>query len=189
MSCRYTLQDWNRFKSNMGIINYRAAHLIDSETGKEVLWDILHMSSKIKNDMKLTNGDHDFSYAIDPTIYLAAQLKFVKDKDTLELLWNFYRYDECDYNAKIYGTKIIDFCNEHGVSYILAIYYLSRDNGGFAENDFYDIPIGCLYKQGHKMCWAKLSSNNTLYYVEPEEEIYSKQTPEERLKFYRSIEG
>lgn len=189
MQSNYTHKDRENFRRNAAIVTDRAINLKDENGNKNALWDIYEMSIMIKNDMKVTNGDWGFEHIIDPLIYLSAQLKFVKDKNVLNLLVCFYKYGIRDYNAEIYGTKIIDFCNAHGVSYILAIYYLARDNGGFNDGDFYEMPLYLLFKCGYKMRFAKLDEDGRLYYEEPpEEEPFTEETRDKILKYYKDLE-
>lgn len=144
------------------------------------------MSTKIKNNMVMTNGDYDFHIALNPCTYMARKFKFVEDENIKNLLYRFYRYNECNYNTEIFGTRIIDFCNNYSCSYIWAIYcLLTQNNNNFKE--LYFVPIGHLHKQSGKMQWARLDENGELYYVEPTKTYSFNEDKKELLKILKQI--
>lgn len=183
MRSEYTSKDWNKFEENYSELTKKDNTLYEQNGNKDYLWDTYEMSTKIKNNMILTNGDHDFHLALNPCTYMARKFKFVKNENIKNLLYRFYRYDECNYNAELFGTKIIDLCNKYGCSYIFTIYWELCKNDKDFEN-FYFVPITHLYRQSSKMNWARINENGNLYYTEP---THTKNTVEEMDKFLEEL--
>lgn len=167
MSTNISNKEWKEYKQNFIDIIHNDAALACNNGHTPYLWDTLEMAVKIKNNMQKTNDDSKFSIDLDPCIYLSAKLKLIKDNNIINLLQNFYKYNECDYNYILYDKKIIDWCNERHRSYIDVINILLCEN----DENYYNLfkmPLDLLYSRGDKMRFAKINNNNEIYYENPD---------------------
>lgn len=187
MRSEYLPTDWEQFDKNYRELTKKDNTLKEENNNEDYLWDTYKMSSKIKNNMVMTNGDHDFHIALNPCTYMARKFKFVEDENIKNLLYRFYRYDECNYNAEIFGTKIIDLCNKYCCSYIFTIFWaLCENDNNFKELFF--VPTGHLFKLGFKMKWARLDENGELHYIEPTKTYSFEEDKNELLEILKQIE-
>lgn len=170
----FTRQEWEQFRKNYSDLIRLDEKMKKENNGEFFLWDTFIMATKIKNNMRLTNGCHDFEDRFSACHYIAIKLKLIEDKNIQKLLQDFYLYDECDYNAVVYGKKMIDACVENYDSFIEAILRLAEENiNGFYEQ--YRYPYTLAYRSGSKMRFAKLDKNGQIYYDVPEEKPISKE--------------
>lgn len=173
MQTVFTRQDWKQFEKNYGELMRWNAIKKKENNNEDYLWDTFKMATKIKNNMRLTNGCSNFEDFHSPTLYMSMKLKLIEDENIQKLLQDFYLYDECNYNAIVYGKKMIEHCNANYDSYIEAIFRLAEENiDGFYES--YKFPHTRLYTYGSKMRFAKLDENGQIYYDKPEEKPISK---------------
>lgn len=174
MQTVFTRQDWEQFEKNYGDLIRWDLKKKKENNDEYYLWDTFAMATKIKNNMRLTNGCCNFEDNYSPTLYMSMKLKLIEDKNIQKLLQDFYLYDECDYNTIIYGKKMIDACTENYDSFIEAIFRLAEENiNGFYES--YKFPHTLQYTYGSKMRFAKLDENGQIYYDKPEEKPISKE--------------